>query len=122
MQIETMIRQGKKFVVLPEQEFNALVKNAEMLADVRAYDAIKAAIESGAEELIPFSIVTRRVAGESPVKIWREHRKLTQEALSAASGVSRGMIAAVESGHKQAGIGSLKKLAKALGCEIENLA
>jgi len=36
--------------------------------------------------------------------------------------VSRSMVAAIESGHKQGGIATLKKLAVALGVDLDNLA
>jgi len=42
--------------------------NAEMLADVRAYDAAKGRLDRGEDELIPLEITERRLAGESPVK------------------------------------------------------
>ncbi len=82
--------------------------DAEMLADVQAYDTAKARLERGEDEVIPFSITKRRVAGESTVKIWREHRGLTHEALAKASTVSRPMIAAIETKHKKGGIATLK--------------
>jgi len=46
----------------------------EMLADVKAYDAAKRRLYRGQDELIPLEISERRVAGESPVKLWREYR------------------------------------------------
>jgi ribosome-binding protein aMBF1 (putative translation factor) len=70
-----------------------------MLADVRVYDTAKTRVERGEDELIPLEIAERRVAGESTVRIWREHRGLTQEDLAKASNVSRPMIAAIEAGH-----------------------
>jgi DNA-binding XRE family transcriptional regulator len=90
-----------------------------MLADVRAYDAAKGRLDRGEDELIPLEITARRLAGESPVRIWRDHRALTQEALAK---VSRAMIAAIEAGHKTGGIATLKKLATALKVDLENLA
>ncbi|MGA2772422.1 MAG: helix-turn-helix transcriptional regulator [Bryobacteraceae bacterium] len=97
-------------------------KESEMLADVRAYDAAKGRLERGEDELIPLEITERRLAGESPVRIWRDHRALTQEALAKVSKVSRAMIAAIEAGHKTGGIATLKKLAPALNVDLENLA
>jgi DNA-binding XRE family transcriptional regulator len=93
-----------------------------MLADVKAYDAVKARIERGEDEIVPFAITERRMAGDNPVKIWREYRELTQEGLAAASKVSREMIAAIEAGHKKGGIQMLKKLATALNVDLDDIA
>jgi DNA-binding XRE family transcriptional regulator len=122
MRVEKITRHGKEFAVLPMNELKKLLDDAEMLSDVRAYDAAKARLERGEDELIPFEIIERRLAGESTVKIWREYRGLTQEVLAKKSKVSRPMIAAIESGHKRGGIGTLKKLAAALKVDLENLA
>jgi mRNA interferase RelE/StbE len=95
---------------------------AEMLADVKAYDAAKGRLERGEDELIPLEIAERRLAGESPVKVWRQHRGMTQEKLAKTSGVSRPMIAAIETGHKRGGIATLNKLAAALRIDLGHLA
>lgn len=122
MRIEKLTRKGKEFAVISVEDLQKLMDDAEMLADVRAYDAAKARIERGDDELIPLTITERRLAGESPVRIWRDHRALTQEELAKVSKVSRGMIAAIEAGHKTGGIATLKKLAAALNVDLDNLA
>ena len=122
MQIEKNTRHGKEFAVLPMDDLKKLMDDAEMLADVKAYDGAKARIESGDDELIPLEIAERRLAGESTVRIWREYRGLTQEDLAKASNVSRPMIAAIEARHKKAGIATLKKLAVALKVDLDHLA
>ncbi|MGA3018749.1 MAG: helix-turn-helix transcriptional regulator [Bryobacteraceae bacterium] len=122
MRIEKITRHGKEFAVLPMDELKNLMDDAEMLSDVKAYDAAKARMERGQEELIPLEITERRLAGESTVKIWREYRGLTQEDLARTSKVSRPMIAAIESRHRKGGIGTLKKLAVALKVDLEHLA
>ena len=122
MRIETITRKGKEFAVIPVEALQRLMDDAEMLADVRAYDAAKSRLDRGEDELIPLEITERRLAGESPIRIWRDHRALTQEALAKRSKVSRTMIAAIEAGHKTGGIATLKKLATALKVDLENLA
>jgi DNA-binding XRE family transcriptional regulator len=122
MRIEKITRGGKDFAVLPMDLFKKLLYDAEMLADVQAYDAAKARIASGEDELIPMELIERRLAGESTVKIWREYRGLTQEGLAKASKVSRSMIAAIETRHKQGGITTLKKLAAVLKVDLDDLA
>jgi len=122
MRIEKVVRRGKEFAILPMDWLQKLVDAAEMLADVKAYDAAKGRLARGEDELIPLEITERRLAEESTVKIWREHRGMTQENLAKASGVSRPMIAAIEAGHKRGGIATLKKLAGALRIDLDHLA
>jgi DNA-binding XRE family transcriptional regulator len=122
MRIEKVTRQGKEFGLLPLDRIKRLMNDAEMLADIKAYDAAKARIERGEDELIPLEITERRLAGESIIKLWRQHRGLTQEKLAKASNVSRPMIAAMEAGRKRGGIATLKKLAAALGVDLDHLA
>ena len=121
MRIEKLTRKGKEFAVIPVRDLQRLMNDAETLADVTAYDAAKGRLDRGEDELIPIEITERRLAGESPVRIWRDHRALTQEALAKRSRVSRAMIAAIESGHKTGGIATLKKLAAALKVDLDNL-
>jgi ribosome-binding protein aMBF1 (putative translation factor) len=122
MRIEKITRHGKEFAVLPMDGLKKLMDAAEMLADVRAFDTAKARLKHGEDELIPLEITERRLAGESAVRIWRQHRELTQEGLAKSSKVSRSMIAAIEAGHKKGGIATLKKLAGALGVDLDHLA
>lgn len=122
MRIEKVTRGGKQFAMIPVEEFQKLMDDTEMLADVTAYDAEKARIERGEDEVIPLAITERRIAGESPLKVWREYRGLTQEALAKTSGASRSMIAAIEAGHKVGAVATLKKLAAALNVSMDNLA
>jgi predicted transcriptional regulator len=122
MRIEKITRDGKVFAILPMNTLKKLIDDAEMLADIAAYDAAKARLASGEDELIPLEITERRLAGESTVKIWREYRGLTQEGLAKKSRVSRSMIAAIEAKHKTGGIATLKKLAGALKVDLDELA
>jgi DNA-binding XRE family transcriptional regulator len=122
MRIEKTTREGREFAVIPMEDLQKLMDAAEMLADVKAYDAAKRRLERGEDELIPLEITERRLGGESTVKIWRAFRGLTQEDLAKASKVSRPMIAAIEAGHKKGGIDTLKKLAGALKVDLDNLA
>ena len=122
MRIEKITRRGKQFAVLPMHELKKLIEHAEMLTDVKAYDAAKGRIQRGEDELIPLELIERRLSGESTLKIWREYRGLTQQKLANASRVSRPMIAAIEAKTKLGGIGTLKKLARALAVDLDQLA
>src|ERR1035438_4915343 len=96
MRVETITRKGKEFAVIPVASLQKLLEEAEMVADVKAYDAAKARLEHGADELIPLEMSERRMRGEPALRIWREHRKLTQERLAKKAKVSRGLIRSEE--------------------------
>ena len=122
MRIETITRKGKEFAVIPVKDLEKLLEDAEMLADVRAYDAAKARLEDGEDELIPLEIIERRLKGEAALRIWREHRKLTQERLAKKAKVSRALIAAIETKRKVGSVSTWKKLGAALDVGWEQLA
>ena len=122
MRIETITRRGKEFAVIPMDHLQKLMDDAEMLVDVKAYDAAKARLEAGEDELIPLEITERRLRGEAPLWIWREYRKLTQEQLAKASKVSRALIAAIETKRKTGSVATWKRLGAALDVGWEQLA
>jgi len=122
MHIERITRKGREFAVIPVEQLQRLMEDAEMLADVKAYDAAKARLEHGEDELVPLEITERRLVGEDPLKVWREHRGLTQEQLAKKSGVSRVLIAAIETKRKGGSLATIKKLAKTLNVDWESLA
>jgi DNA-binding XRE family transcriptional regulator len=99
-----------------------MMENSEMLADVQAYDAAKARLEDGEDELIPLEIIERGLRGEPALRIWREYRKLTQEQLAKKAKVSRALIAAIETKRKAGSVGTWKKLERALDVGWEELA
>ena len=114
MRIETITRKGKEFAVIPAKILQKLMEDAEMLADVMAYDAAKVRLKDGEDELIPLEISERRLRGEPALRIWREHRKLTQEQLAKRARVSRALIAAIETNRKTGSVSTWKKLGAAL--------
>jgi len=122
MRIDTITRKGKEFAVIPVAALQKLMEDAEMLADVKAYDAAKARLENGEDELIPLEITERRLRGEPALCIWRKHRKLTQEQLAKKAKVSRALIAAIETKRKSGSVGTWKRLGAVLDVSWEQLA
>ena len=122
MRIETITRKGREFAVIPVKDLEKLMQDAEMLADVRAYEAAKSRLDDGEDELIPLEITERRLRGEAPLRIWREYRKLTQEQLAKKARMSRALIAAIETKRKAGSVSTWKKLGAALDVGWEQLA
>ena len=111
-----------EMITIPAAEYQALLGAATDLADLRAHDRAIAAIARGEEELVPEAVAKRLIAGENPLRVWREMRGLTQAALATASGVNRVQIANIESGAKTGSVATLRKLADALGVGLDDLA
>ena len=60
--------------VLPMAEYDCLVAAAESADDLRLYDEAKRRLTSGGDEAIPSEYAKRLIAGESPIRVWREYR------------------------------------------------
>lgn len=94
---------------------------AEDMADLRACDNATAALAAGEDELVPADYAKRLIAGESPLRVWRELRGLSQVKLGAVSGVSRVQIADIEAGHGMGSVETVRKLAEALEIRVDDL-
>lgn len=110
-----------EMVTITRAEYHRLLEAAENIADIDAYDRAKAALAAGEEELIPSAFVDRLLNRESPVRVYRDLREMTQVALAAASGVNRVQIAEIEAGRKAGSIETLRKLAVALRVGMDDL-
>ncbi len=73
------------------------------------------------EVRIPFEVVEANLDGESLVKAWREHLKLTQAEVARRMGVSRAALAQMEAPGVKNRVSTLKKIALAMGVEWEQL-
>lgn len=106
-----------KAVTIPRAEYDRLLRAAEDLADILAYDRAMAADEDS----VPAEFVKRMVEGESPLRVYRSLRDMTQLELSRRSGVNRVQIAQIEAGHKAGSIETIRKLAAALSVTVDDL-
>jgi DNA-binding XRE family transcriptional regulator len=79
------------------------------------------AYQAGRESLVPAEILRRELEGESPVKLWREHRGLTQQELAEKTGMSKPYISQIESGKRQGTIDTLAAIARVLDVPLEVL-
>lgn len=120
--IQLIERDGKpEWAVLPYDEYLRLVEQAEMLEDIRDYDAAKAAIERGDDELIPSEVVFAILDGENPIKVWREFRELTQQQLAETAGISKPYLSQIETGKRRGTTEVLATIANALNVSIDEL-
>jgi DNA-binding Xre family transcriptional regulator len=72
-------------------------------------------------EHIPAAVVDRLADGETPVRVWREHRGLSLRALAAKAGISAAMLSEIENGKKEGSVRTLAALARALGLDLDDL-
>ena len=118
---ERLTKGGQTFVLVPEEVYENLQEDAEMLADIQAYDAAK----SRNEEIFPAELGVKLSeaarAGKSLVPVWREYREMTQTALAEASGVNRVYLSEIESGKKPGSVEALKRIAEALRIALDDL-
>lgn len=120
--IQLIERDGKpEWAVLPYEEYLKLLEQAEMLEDIRDYDAAKAELENGEDELIPSEVVEALLDGENPIKVWREYRGLTQQQLADTAGISKPYLSQIETGKRKGTMGILSAIAKALNVSLDDL-
>ena len=113
---------GDTMAVIPLDEYERLVGAAEEARDVAAYDAAKAGLARGEDELVPADVVRRLLSGENAVRVWREHRRLTGRELAERGGVSASYLSQLESGQRDGTLGTMKRIAEALGVTLDDLA
>ena len=107
-------------VTMPRARYERLMEEMEELRDIAA--ARKALAEKDTAEYLPAELVMRELAGEHPVRIWREHRGLTLSALAEKAGLPHGYLSEIENGKKPGSVEAYRKLAAALGLSLDDLA
>lgn len=117
---------GEELVVMSRRDYVALLARAgdeaaedEMTA--RIVDAAREAQVRGEDVALPAEAWAAIEAGESPVKVLRKHRGLTQALLADTAGVSQAYIAEIEAGRKAGAPDTLKSIARALGVPLDML-
>lgn len=110
-----------EMVTIPRTEYEALMAAREDLADLRAFDRAMASLDAGEDELIPAAFANRLIDGQSPVRVYREMRGMTQTALAEASGVNRVQIVNIEAGKGVGSVETLKRLGGALRVAVDDL-
>jgi len=116
----------KDTVTLRTRDFDALVQAAEDRIDLAAVRAHRAHEEQVGFEIAKRGYLTideaqRLWNGESPVRVWRGKRGLTQRALAAAARTTPSYLAEIESGKKPGSARTLRRIAQALEVPLEAL-
>ena len=90
-------------------------------ADAAAVRHIRERLAAGAEELVPAAVVKRLDSGESPVRVFREWRGMTQGQLATAIEVDQSFISKIEAGTKHPNAANLGRLARTLRIDADLL-
>ncbi len=121
MNVQVILKEGEpEYAVLPYETYLRLVEDAEMLADIRDYDAAIQDIANGAE-LVPAELVYALLDGANPMRVWREYRGLSQGDLAAEAGISASYLSQLESGKRTGTAEVLSAIAAALDVTIDDL-
>jgi DNA-binding XRE family transcriptional regulator len=122
MSVQIIEKNGQpEWAVVPYEEYQRLVAEAEMLQDIRAYDEVKLALANGAEELIPSEVTYALLDGENPIRVWREYRGLTQQQVADEAGISKPYLSQLESGQRKGTAEVLAAVARALNVSLDDL-
>ncbi|EDP61649.1 hypothetical protein BAL199_18436 [alpha proteobacterium BAL199] len=112
---------GEELVLLPKAEYERLTEASDQLADIAAYDEVKRRLASDEEEMLPAAMVDRLLAGESALRVWREHRGLSASELAERAGLSQAYVSQLETGKRDGSVAAMGSLAQALGVMIDDL-
>ncbi len=118
-----IIKDGSKpvYAVLPYNDYLQLLEEIEDARDIQMAEEISARIERGEEETIPADVVWELIDSERPLRIWREYRGLTQEALANRVGISKSYLSQIESGHRSGSANVLRRIAQALNLSLDDI-
>lgn len=122
MSVQFIETETGRLAVLPEAEYRRLAEAAADAADAAVIDRFRERLAAGEEELVPADIVNRLLAGDNPVRVWREHRGLTARALAEAAGLTPAFLSQIEGGQRDGSFETMRKLAAALRVALDDLA
>ena len=108
---------GESLVVLPPEEYEALLalaEEAEDAADAELAQQIWKDIETGRDEIMPEEVSRYLLKGDSLVKSIRKWRGMTQAEVAEKAGIGQGYLSEIESREKKGTEETLKRLAAAL--------
>ena len=121
-----ILRETADTITVSKADWEGLLEALENAEDVAAVAARRTHENEVGKDVVrrnflPIELVERVLAGETPLKVYREHNKMTVAALASAAGVGGSYISEIETGRKPGSVDALAKLAKALGLTVDDL-
>jgi DNA-binding XRE family transcriptional regulator len=118
--VQILETRGKPaFAVLPIAEYRRLLELAEDANDAAALHRAAKRLSSGTERTVPANVLDRLLAGDPPLRVWRETRGLTAAALAQRLGVTPAHISKLETGKGAPSLRLLRKIARELDVDID---
>lgn len=106
------------FAVIPWREYERLAAGDEAgLTDEALYDRAG----SEGEEAFPIDVADRLLAGENAVRVYRDHRGMTQKQLAGAAGINPIYLSQIERGRRTGSTRTLAAIAGVLGVDLDDL-
>jgi ribonuclease HI len=115
------IAETEETVTLNRLDYEALLEALEDARDVAAARAAEARVVTGESEYLPTAMVERLLAGEHPIRVWREHRGLSVRALAAAATMAPSYLVEIERGRRAGSLATLRRIAVALNVDLDDL-
>lgn len=110
--VQVIEQDGRRmFYVVPADIWERVKGAVEDAEDAATY-AEAVARDDGVR--YPAAVALAIADGAHPVKAWREHKRLTLQALADAAGVSKPYVSQIEGGKRAGTAATLRKLASAL--------
>ncbi len=117
--IQFIERDGhREYAVVPMALFARLVEAVEDQEDLEELRRFR---QEDDGFRIPGEIVFRMIEGENTIRLWREHRGLTLEALAERADISKAYLSQIENGKRSGTVKTVKALAAALEVPLDVL-
>lgn len=102
-----------QWAVIPIEDYTRLCDNELILKQLQTSST------RASPYVLPESLQIRVLRGESPIRLWREHRLLSQQALAEKAGISIPYLSQLEHKIRSGSKRVLKAIAQALGVDLE---
>lgn len=117
---------GEELVTLSRAEYEALLARLEEATDKATVTAAEIGERAHGKararrDHVSGELARRLILGESPVRIWREHRGLKASELAAKAAVPAGYLSEIETGKKPGSLDAMKRIADALEIPLDDL-
>lgn len=117
--IQIIKKDGKpEWAIIPYSDYLELLTDHDSNEQINIF---KKKLSGGQEELVPMEFVNRIVAGENPIKVYREFRNLPLSKLAKKANLSVSYLSQLEHNERKGSANSLKSIAEALNVTINDI-